>query len=347
MRPAFTHNLNAQLGAFSHSAASCERAIIKPVVVKLFKAKYSAFMSHCNKLRTCLQRRIPLCRQLFSCTRHRHFSSLTNAQFPVIDISTFLSSAPSDRTASKHDALIKELQTISSQVGFFYLSGFNNLLSEQLLFFESDMSDKMQIHVSTTQCLRGFVAHGEQGYYGLDDTDKRHDSEDTDYSKQVPDAKEVFTMGTALDPSHRHFHPLLFGRNIFPDISALPQFEPTLSAYYDAMLALSNDLFHLFAVALRRNYDFFDGDICEGMNSMNCLHYMASEELEQLGIGEHTDYECFTLLAQDARSPSGLEVLMDGGQWRRFPPIENTLACPTWRSLRRANASAHGALRSS
>merc|ERR1711971_811229 len=112
-----------------------------------------------------------------------------------------------------------------------------------------------------------------------------------------------------------------------------PNFESTLNAYYSAMLSLSNEMFHLFAVALGKNYDFFDGDIGEGMNSLNCLRYMALPAAQrvsasQMGIGAHTDYECFTLLAQDLQSPSGLEVLSAGNvgaEWKRFPPIDNTL----------------------
>ena len=96
-----------------------------------------------------------------------------------------------------------------------------------------------------------------------------------------------------------------------------------LSSYYDSVLKLSNHLYQLFVIALHQNSDYFYEQISEGMNSMNCIHYMPSNE-SAFGIGEHTDYECFTLLAQHIGSPSALEVLMDDGEWLRYPPISNT-----------------------
>jgi isopenicillin N synthase-like dioxygenase len=41
-----------------------------------------------------------------------------------------------------------------------------------------------------------------------------------------------------------------------------------------------------------------------------------------LGLGAHTDLQCFTLLWQDA--VGGLQVLTKEGQWVKVPPIEDT-----------------------
>eukprot|EP01084_Bolivina_argentea_P034935 64730_1 len=285
---------------------------------------------------------------LSSCNKFSTLSSNklnSDKESAMIDISTFLASDPSKRTVQQHEDLIDELIDVSSKVGFFYVTGFNNIVSEQLisstfdqlkLFFDLPLEEKMKIHVSKTKYLRGYMAHGEQGYYGLDDTDKRLDVDDTDSVQKereqkdlITDMKEVFTMGTELDLNHKYFNDLLFGPNIFPDIDILPNFNDTINKYYDSVLELSDHLYQLLAIALNRNSTYFDDKITEGMNSMNCIHYMPLPKEQrvsniQFGIGEHTDYECFTLLAQDINSPSGLEVFMNDGNWRRFEPVKNT-----------------------
>lgn len=44
---------------------------------------------------------------------------------------------------------------------------------------------------------------------------------------------------------------------------------------------------------------------------------------DQLGIGAHTDFECFTLVTQDAHS--GLEVLSKSGYWIQAKPIPGSI----------------------
>ena len=268
-------------------------------------------------------------------------------KFPIIDISSFLSSTKSNRTRHNHQTLVNELIDVSSNVGFFYITGFNDIVPQSLisntfsqlrLFFDLPLEEKLKIHVNTTPYLRGYMSPGDQGYYGLDDTDKRHDihyndseklQKDLEQKEIITDMKEVFTMGTELALTHKNFHQLLFGPNIFPLSAVLPDFERVIKEYYNSVLALSNELYQLFAISLNMDCAYFDDKIKEGMNSMNCIYYMSLPEdkrvsVNQFGIGEHTDYECFTLLLQDEESPSGLEVLMDNGEWKRYEPIKNT-----------------------
>eukprot|EP01084_Bolivina_argentea_P303584 524176_1 len=289
-----------------------------------------------------LKLRIPTVKFLhnhsYICNQFSRLStSNTSTEFPIIDISSFISSNHSNRTVDQHQNLVDELKDVASKIGFFYLTGFNDIVSEKLisetfsqlkLFFNLPLDEKMKIHASHTQYLRGYLGCGDQGYYGYDDTDKRLDNEYNINKQQqnITDMKEVFTMGTQLDLNHKYFNNLLFGPNIFPTDNILPQFKHTINEYYNNVLLLSNDLFQLFAIALNQNYDYFDNKIDEGMNSMNGIYYMpVNSNKESLGIGEHTDYECFTLLLQDINSPSGLEILDDYGKWKRVEPIKNTI----------------------
>eukprot|EP00658_Telonema_sp_P-2_P068034 TRINITY_DN56981_c0_g1_i1.p1 TRINITY_DN56981_c0_g1~~TRINITY_DN56981_c0_g1_i1.p1 ORF type:complete len:152 (+),score=23.95 TRINITY_DN56981_c0_g1_i1:88-543(+) len=60
---------------------------------------------------------------------------------------------------------------------------------------------------------------------------------------------------------------------------------------------------------------------------MRVAHYPQREEFgrdEEFGQGEHTDYGCLTMLAQD-EVPGALEVLAaDGVTWIQVPPIKGT-----------------------
>lgn len=55
------------------------------------------------------------------------------------------------------------------------------------------------------------------------------------------------------------------------------------------------------------------------------IHYPAhhSTQDNELGVGEHTDYECFTILLQS--EVGGLEIKTPQGSWIRAVPIEGTI----------------------
>ena len=310
---------------------------------------------------------------MFSCCKRTkdirstltHFTTTSN-NLPIIDVSSFLRSAPNERTSKNHDKLIDELRDVGSKIGFFYITGFNDIVSQKLIsdtlneskkFFDLPLSDKMAIHTSTTPYLRGYMGIGDQGSYGFDLSDKRLDNmkDNTDTHTDIEeklndgvstlgDLKEVFTMGTELAQTHKCFNDILFGENIFPNKDILPQFEIIMKEYYDSVLKLSNNLFELFSISMDKEYNYFDNLVHEGMNSMNVLRYIPKrdnddkgkqdkkDKKEQFGIGEHTDYECFTILLQDVSGPSGLEILVNENEnenenerkWQRFDPIENT-----------------------
>ena len=146
--------------------------------------------------------------------------------------------------------------------------------------------------------------------------------------------------------SHPHHSPLLWGANAWPDELLDPgqgqgRFGADVRAYYGAVLALSDALFELFALALGLPRAHFAPLTDKGMDSLNMLHYpplaapaaagsdreqeqqqqqQQEQQQQQLGIGEHTDFECFTLLAMEAGGEAGLEILHPATrQWQRVP----------------------------
>ena len=98
---------------------------------------------------------------------------------------------------------------------------------------------------------------------------------------------------------------------------------------------MSRHLFRLFALSLALPEDYFEALMTHPGGIARLIRYppstnpkplSAQNEDEEIGLGAHTDYECFTLLLQD--SNPGLEILSPDGHcrcWERTPfPI---LAC--------------------
>jgi len=240
------------------------------------------------------------------------------ASLPIIDLST----AKDGPEACQ--VIAERLRTAASEVGFFYLV--NHSVPSDLTaraydhlrrFFDLHMDEKMRVHTSKSEGVRGYVGFYEQGNYGLDLTDKRESAPAT----QKMDAKELFCLGHALPRDHPNYHGILFAENFWPEHD--PDFKSTLDAYYKETEILAKQLYSLFALGLGLPADYFDSHIQESpMNSTNCLHYPPlppDAPPDQMGIGEHTDYECFTLLSTD--STPGLQIMASDGSWFDVPPM--------------------------
>lgn len=95
------------------------------------------------------------------------------------------------------------------------------------------------------------------------------------------------------------------------------------------MLQLARHMFRLFALSLALPEDYFEPMITHPGAIARLIKYKASanpkplavaSEDQELGLGAHTDYECFTLLLQD--SNPGLEILSPDGHWISAPPVD-------------------------
>lgn len=97
--------------------------------------------------------------------------------------------------------------------------------------------------------------------------------------------------------------------------------------YYGEVLALARHLFCLFALSLNLDEAYFDNLVTHPGGIFRLLHYSprSPEQLAgkgtKLGLGAHTDYECFTLLLSTPHP--GLEIL--------FQPSPLTENKPIWR----------------
>jgi isopenicillin N synthase-like dioxygenase len=145
------------------------------------------------------------------------------------------------------------------------------------------------------------VPVGEEGLYG----DKT-------------DLKEAFDTALDLpadDPDHLAGNPML-GPNVWPD---LPGFAGAVTDYYQAILGVGRDLLGAFAIALGEDPDTFTRFATKTPSQLRLIYYPHNPDAQDsIGIGAHTDYECFTLLKPTA---PGLEVLNGAGEWIDVPPV--------------------------
>ncbi|GJJ15439.1 hypothetical protein Clacol_009717 [Clathrus columnatus] len=114
------------------------------------------------------------------------------------------------------------------------------------------------------------------------------------------------------------------GQNVWP--ADMPDFRVAALDYYHAAMKLGQALFPLFALALNLPEDFFDDKTTKPAAILRVLHYPPQTGVvddRAVGIGAHTDFECFTILWQD-ENPA-LQVLNNQGKWINAIPIPGTL----------------------
>lgn len=221
---------------------------------------------------------------------------------PVVDIGPMVDGEPGggERVAGA-------LRDAARDVGFLYLVGhgiprcrFDALHAAAEAFFALPMERKMQVYIGRSANHRGYVPEGEEVFAG-----------------GSKDRKEAFDLAIDLPADHTASagNPLL-GPNQWPD---LPGFADAVAPYYAEVFALGRLLMRGFALAMGEPADRFDGAINHPPSQLRLIHYpYDSDPSDKVGIGAHTDYECFTLL--HSTSP-GLEVMNGRGEWIDAPPL--------------------------
>lgn len=225
--------------------------------------------------------------------------------------------------------LIDSIRDACTRIGFFYVRdhGVSQPTIDQAFeyakrFFAQKTEEKEKIHIRESKTMRGWdpVKEPKSVYeMGVDRNGTR---------KQ--DQKETFCWGyeTALDPDFKgNDDKLCSDDNAMADDNVWPGspagFQSVIAEYYGEVLRLARRLIRVFAQALDLPADYFDPMVSRPGALGNILHYPPQAPTADLiGINAHSDFECFTILAQSPQS--GLQVLNPEGEWILAPPVPGT-----------------------
>ncbi|CAD6443236.1 8854935a-f71e-42d7-9794-25ce5f00dcd3 [Sclerotinia trifoliorum] len=246
---------------------------------------------------------------------------------PIIDLTPSFSSSLAER-----QEVAKKINEACTTVGFFYITGHGipkSICDEvfklcERFFSELPQSSKDAIHVQNSDQFRGYEP---ASYSSVNEFTTKETKEAFNWGYEYGldptggDGKYVELDGTSAG-----------GKNQWPNESEIPGFYEGIADYYGRILQLCKHLFRLFALSLSLPEDYFDPLVTHPGGIGRLIKYRPSsnpkplsslneeEEEEELGLGAHSDYECFTLLLQD--ETPGLEVLSPDGKWVSAEPIE-------------------------
>lgn len=113
----------------------------------------------------------------------------------------------------------------------------------------------------------------------------------------------------------------MVGPNAWP---SQPGFKNGVAVYYGALLSLARRVVRLMAKVLELPENHFDPIVTHPGAMLRLLKYPAQDpsQPDALGIGAHTDIECFTILCQ-GKQPA-LQILNVDGEWIEAPPLPDT-----------------------
>jgi len=235
---------------------------------------------------------------------------------PIIDLENITES-----DITRRRALADAMRDACINVGFLYVKNhgisdavIDNALAASKRFFSLPTEQKAEIDIRKSMNYKGYTALLSSN----NDPDNAGDMhEGFEFGWEEMQAKE-FDEKRANDGA-------MAGANVWP--RDVPGFREDVLTYYHAAVDLGKKLFPLFALALNLPENFFDDKTKNSAAIMRVLHYPPQSgpvDDRVIGIGAHTDFECFTILWQEPEIQA-LQVLNTQKQWIDAPPIPGTL----------------------
>ena len=232
-------------------------------------------------------------------------------QIPVIDLAPMFGS---DRASMLRTA--DAIRDACVRVGFFYIG--NHRVPDETVrharrstrdFFHLPLESKLKYDIGELKRHRGYVPFGAL----TADPDAVHDvQEGYEVGLELPADDPDYLAGSALH-----------GPNVWPE--EIPDFGASVYRYFESILELGHVLFRAFAIALELPDHYFEPVLTRPTAQLRLIFYPQARadvtDVDTLGIGAHTDYECFTILWQDE---PGLQVQNRAKEWIEAAPIEGT-----------------------
>ena len=246
----------------------------------------------------------------------------TSDEIPVIDIS----SIHGDLEARK--ALATKIKHAAMNTGFFYIKNhgvpekaIQVALNASKAFFAQPLDKKNAVSTDLGKFYNGYSGNRKAMASRTEGLDHRESFAymylpEYDYIPKDPDSIPTEVMESFKGASW-----------IWDKTEDVPNFKEDCMAYYHECLRLARRLVKIFALCLDLPEDYFDSvTTYPGADSVfNYYPAMSAEQValkKDIGLGSHTDLQCFTLLWQDMNG--GLQVLNSEGQWIKATPIEGT-----------------------
>jgi isopenicillin N synthase-like dioxygenase len=244
---------------------------------------------------------------------------------PIVDISPYVRGGTTEACRSVAAELKRALQT----VGFVQIRGhgiadttLDGLMAAMDAFFAQTLEVK-QTYQAPPTVNRGYTPpRGESLSLTLG----------LEPAASLNDYFEAFNVGVSGDA-----HPEVdldesfYAANTWPYSHAMfdaESFRRGVEAYFREAGRVARTLCHIFADALEVKRELFESATSHSADVLRMINYALPAEqvvgdLEQTGMGAHTDYGIVTILWAD-RVP-GLQVLGADGAWHNVQPAEGAL----------------------
>ena len=226
----------------------------------------------------------------------------------------------------KRKSVAEQVREASVEVGFFYIKnhGISQVLVDRAFaaskqFFTLPLREKMELHVSKFEVHAGYIPiEGET----------LQDHAETRIADQK-ESLEVSVGQSVADPTIQHDDIFVCDTQW---LKPYPKLHTTMQEYYREMWKLVRLLNRISALSLDLPENFFREMFLRPITNIRLLRYPpltagANMSDKLRGCGEHSDYLCYTLLAQD--EVGGLEVLNSNGEWIQAPYIPGTFVVNT------------------
>ncbi|CAK7235860.1 hypothetical protein SCUCBS95973_009410 [Sporothrix curviconia] len=251
----------------------------------------------------------------------------TAAEIPVIDISRLYGDIEARKQLAVH------VKAAVETYGFFYIKNhgipeevIENASRQAKVFFRQPRDKKEPASTVHSKFFNGwFDVHSRKTNPG-----ERADNKEAFFYRYQPendpDTKDLSAIPEGVKPYIR-------GEEYIWDATAhLPNFRRDIITYWQHCLQLGRRLIRIFSLVLDLPEDYFDS-VTTYPGADAVLNFYPGQppsekkESAEIGIGSHTDLQCFTLLWQDMIG--GLQVLDVNGRWIKASPIPGTIVVNT------------------
>ena len=246
---------------------------------------------------------------------------------PVIDIGALFGTDAAARLATA-----RQLGEACRTIGFFYIR--NHGIPQNLI--DRTYAHSRQFHASPKALKQRVDIANSPGNRGWMPLSFDEDQDDPELYRLVepkdplndyltkPRLHAAFDLSLDIPADDPDFLAgnIMLVPNQWPDW--LPGFRAEVMEYFDAVMAVGDRLFRAFALSLDLPEEFFVEKARKPTSQLRLLHYPPNDlpmDNTHLGIGAHSDFECFTILNQMA---PGLQVMNAADEWVEAPPIEGT-----------------------